>query len=128
MRGAYFSRSPAFGRLLHRQMTIRDRALLVAAMSALGILGTYAGIPVGGALANSRLVGEMVAGLLGGPIVGLLVGLIAGVHRYMLGGFTALSCALAAVAIGVLGGAVQRRTGPASSPGRWRSWSGRQAR
>ncbi|MGE5672608.1 MAG: LytS/YhcK type 5TM receptor domain-containing protein, partial [Mycobacterium leprae] len=102
------SRWGAFGRLLARKMTRRDRLLLSVALGLLGILGTYGGIPVAGALANSRVVGIMVAGLLGGPWVGLGAGLIAGLHRYMLGGFTASACAVAALVEGALGGLVRQ--------------------
>ncbi|OAT81302.1 sensor histidine kinase [Desulfotomaculum copahuensis] len=103
------SRTAAFQRILSRQLTGRDRLLLVLACGGLGIAGTYAGISIHGALANSRVIGVMVAGLLGGPLIGFAAGLVAGVHRYLLGGFTAFSCALAAVAEGTLGGLVQHR-------------------
>jgi two-component system sensor histidine kinase LytS len=106
-----FSRSGAFGRVLSRELTLRDRVLMALALGLMGIVGTYAGVPVGGALANSRIVGVMVAGLLGGPLVGAGAGLVAGIHRYWIGGFTAFSCALAAVLEGLLGGLVQRRCG-----------------
>ena len=108
------SRMPALGRILSRQLTPRDKLLLTLALGGMGIVGTYAAMPIHGALANSRVVGVMVAGLLGGPLVGAGAGLIAGVHRYLLGGFTAFSCALAAVAEGALGGLVQHyyRRGP----------------
>ncbi|OIQ09016.1 sensor histidine kinase YehU [Moorella thermoacetica] len=101
------SRTPALGRILSRQLTNRDRLLLVLVLGGMGIVGTYAGIPIHGALANSRVVGVMVAGLLGGPFVGAGAGLIAGTHRYLMGGFTAFACGLAAVAEGTLGGLVQ---------------------
>ncbi|NHM27592.1 GAF domain-containing protein [Desulfofundulus sp. TPOSR] len=108
------SRMPALGRILSRQLTPRDKLLLTLALGGMGIVGTYAAVPIHGALANSRVVGVMVAGLLGGPLVGAGAGLIAGIHRYLLGGFTAFSCALAAVAEGALGGLVQHyyRRGP----------------
>ncbi|EGD49902.1 signal transduction histidine kinase, LytS [Thermoanaerobacter ethanolicus JW 200] len=48
----------------------------------IGIAGTYVGVPIKDAIANSRVVGPMVAGLIGGPLVGLGAGLIAGVHRF----------------------------------------------
>ncbi|WP_027356518.1 sensor histidine kinase [Desulfofundulus thermocisternus] len=108
------SRTPALGRILSRQLTPRDKLLLTIALGGMGIIGTYAAIPIHDALANSRVVGVMVAGLLGGPVVGAGAGLIAGIHRYLLGGFTAFSCALAAVLEGILGGLVQHyyRRGP----------------
>ncbi|RDV83653.1 sensor histidine kinase [Ammonifex thiophilus] len=101
------SRMPALGRILSRQPSPRDKLLLTLVMGGLGILGTYAAVPIHGALANSRVVGVMVAGLLGGPLVGAGAGLIAGVHRYFLGGFTAFACGLAAVVEGTLGGLVR---------------------
>lgn len=112
------SRTPALGRILSRQLTARDKLLLTLVFGFMGILGTYAAIPVHGALANSRVVGVMVAGLLGGPLVGAGAGLIAGVHRYFIGGFTAFSCGLAAVLEGTLGGLVQHyyRRGPIPWP------------
>ena len=102
------SRTPALGRILSRQLTTRDRVLLILVLGGMGIVGTYAGIPIHGALANSRVVGIMVAGLLGGPLVGAGAGLVAGIHRYYIGGFTAFSCGLAAVVEGTLGGLIQR--------------------
>ena len=50
----------------------------------------------------------MIAGLLGGPIVGLGAGLIGGIHRYFLGGFTAIPCALATVIAGLAGGIIYK--------------------
>ena len=73
---------------------------------AVAIMGTHLGVEVQGALANSRAVGAVLAGLYGGPLVGFGVGLVAGLERYSLGGFTNLACALSTVVEGVLGGAV----------------------
>jgi sigma-B regulation protein RsbU (phosphoserine phosphatase) len=50
----------------------------------------------------------MIAGLLGGPIVGLGAGLIGGIHRYFLGGFTCIPCALATVIAGLAGGIIYK--------------------
>lgn len=112
------SRTAFFQRILYKQLTGRDRLILALTGGGLGIVGTYAGISIHGALANSRVIGVMVAGLLGGPLVGFTAGLLAGVHRYLLGGFTAFSCALAAVAEGTMGGLVQQhyRRSPVSWP------------
>ncbi len=76
-----------------------------------GIIGTYSGvtfhpeslilqritfgIPEDAAIANFRVIGVVLAGLFGGYKVGLGAGLIAGVHRMLLGGFTAFSCGIA---------------------------------
>ncbi|MCV5990804.1 sensor histidine kinase, partial [Escherichia coli] len=40
----------------------------------------------------------------GGPVVGFAVGLTGGIHRYSLGGFTDLACAISTTAEGVIGG------------------------
>lgn len=89
-----------------------------------GIIGTYTGIPINPssssflwvpaisgigleeALANSRVVGVAVGGLLGGPWVGLGAGLIAGIHRASLGGFTGLACGISTVVEGLIAGGI----------------------
>ncbi|TLS36001.1 sensor histidine kinase [Pseudalkalibacillus caeni] len=86
-----------------------------------GIIGTYTGLTFNAdtaqfdpwavdlgsdeAIANSRVIGIVIAGLLGGYKVGIGAGLIAGVHRLTLGGFTGLACGLAAVVAGMISGA-----------------------
>ena len=85
------------------------------------ILQTYAVSatqPITGAslLLNPRLALDQTAerrsavlgGIVGGPVVGLLVGLTGGIHRYSLGGFTALACTFSTIAEGLLGGLVHR--------------------
>lgn len=85
-----------------------------------GIIGTYTGLTLSTeslefnrwvnsvgeeeAIANSRVIGVVLAGLLGGWRIGLGAGLVAGIHRFALGGFTALSCGLATVIAGLLAG------------------------
>ena len=67
-------------------------------------MGTYLGIIIMDAYANIRGIGAMLGGLLGGPIVGVGAGLIGGIHRYSLGGFTALACAVGTTTSGLIGG------------------------
>ncbi len=94
-----------------------------------GIVGTYTGIsirpstqsflwaphvdPMGfdEALANSRVVGVAIGGLLGGPWVGLGAGLIAGIHRAFLGGFTGLACGISTITEGLIAGLVYYKLG-----------------
>lgn len=97
-----------FRRMIYRQGSLGERATIAIAFGLIGILGTYFGIPVGDALANSRVIGVMAAGLIGGPVMGVSAGLIAGGHRYLLGGFTAFSCGIANVCEGLLAGMVHR--------------------
>ncbi|MBS4021750.1 MAG: sensor histidine kinase [Dethiobacter sp.] len=120
------TRVPLVRRLIDREQTeFKERVFLVVIFGLFGILGTYTGIPVqsaqelapiyGGpvtqqqALANSRVVGIFVAGLLGGPYIGLGAGLLAGIHRYSLGGFTGFSCGLATAVEGLLAGIIGRK-------------------
>ncbi|WP_243454396.1 LytS/YhcK type 5TM receptor domain-containing protein [Desulfosporosinus fructosivorans] len=94
-----------------------------------GIVGTYTGISIRPstsaflwiprveaigfeeALANSRVVGVVIGGLLGGPWVGLGAGLIAGIHRTLLGGFTGLACGISTVTAGLFAGLVYLKVG-----------------
>ncbi|WP_127484215.1 LytS/YhcK type 5TM receptor domain-containing protein [Paenibacillus ehimensis] len=107
----------------------------VVFFSLYAILGTYSGVTVTpysyqpapwigevsptAAIANSRSIGVVIAGLLGGVKSGLIVGVIAGLHRYSLGGFVAVACMLAPVAQGIMAGlfrnAVKRRFRHAAS-------------
>jgi len=103
--GAYFfTQSTIFKNLFARKFSLKDKLLMILFFSIISIVGTYLGIPIKGALANTRAVGAIVAGLLGGPVVGLGAGLIAGTHRYLLGGYTAFACGLATVIEGFLAG------------------------
>lgn len=102
------SQTAIFRRLIYNSARVQDRVALIVIFGLIGIAGTYAGIPVNGALANSRVVGVMAAGLVGGPVMGVAAGVIAGGHRYFMGGFTALSCALANICEGLLAGMVHR--------------------
>lgn len=84
---------------------------LVGIFATLSIIGTYHGIPVEDALANTRLVGTLIGGIMGGPWVGGTVGLISGTHRYLLGGFTAEVCGISAVIGGLMAGFARQRLG-----------------
>tara|TARA_Y100001956_G_C4129236_1_gene192446 strand:- start:5988 stop:7508 length:1521 start_codon:yes stop_codon:yes gene_type:complete len=67
-------------------------------------MGTYFGLQINDAIANTRAIGAVMGGLFGGPIVGFLVGLTGGIHRYTLGGFTDLACTISTTAEGLIGG------------------------
>ena len=83
-----------------------DIFILLLFFSGIGILGTYTGIPIMGALANARVVGVFVGGLLGGPLVGVGSGLVAGFHRWSIdiGGFTSVACMVSTITEGVIAG------------------------
>lgn len=98
---------PQFQNLvMEENIGLKGKVLLAIIFGLFGILATYNGFPVEGAIANARVVGVISGGLIGGPIVGIGAGLIAGVHRYAIdiGGFTALACGVATVVEGIIGG------------------------
>jgi two-component system LytT family sensor kinase len=101
-----FSKSPAFRPLTGETLRVKHKILLYFIFSAFSILGTYFGLPVQDAIANTRAIGAVLAGLIGGPLLGTTVGLTGGLHRYALGGFTAFSCGVSTTAEGLLGGLV----------------------
>ena len=98
------SRTKLFRRMLRGKANTHEKIFLVLLFGGIGIAGTYTGIDIKGALANSRVIGVAVGGLLGGPLVGIAAGLMAGGHRVLLGGFTAIACGIATIVEGAIAG------------------------
>ncbi|WP_058913854.1 sensor histidine kinase [Entomohabitans teleogrylli] len=90
------------------QVTVRlpHKLLCYVTFSIFCIMGTYFGLHIEDSIANTRAIGAVMGGLLGGPLVGGLVGLTGGLHRYSMGGMTALSCMISTIVEGLLGGLV----------------------
>lgn len=88
------------------QVTVRlpHKLLCYITFSVFCIMGTYFGLHIEDSIANTRAIGAVMGGLLGGPLVGGLVGLTGGLHRYSMGGMTALSCMVSTITEGLLGG------------------------
>ncbi len=122
------TRSVSFRNIIDHKMDKSARIKLAILFGVFGIIGTYTGIAVrpenqgiwltnlvhlnlNEAIANSRVVGVVIAGLLGGPSVGLIAGLIAAIHRMLLGGFTGLACGISTVSEGLLAGFVYKKLG-----------------
>lgn len=101
-----YCKSPAFKPLTIEILRIRDKIYLFFFFSAISMMGTYLGLPVHDALANTRAIGPVLAGIIGGPILGTAVGFVGGLHRFFFGGFTALSCGLSTTTEGLIGGLV----------------------
>lgn len=101
-----YSKSPAFRPLTIESLKLRHKFYLYFFFSAISLMGTYLGLPVQDALANTRAIGPVLAGIIGGPVLGTLVGFTGGLHRYFFGGFTALSCGLSTTVEGLIGGIV----------------------
>ena len=104
-----FSKSPLLRPLANYSVRLPHKVLIYVISSCFCILGTYVGLDIDDAIANTRAVGAVLGGLLGGPLVGFLVGLTGGLHRYTLGGFTDLACAISTTCEGLLGGLVHWR-------------------
>ncbi|MFE5318727.1 LytS/YhcK type 5TM receptor domain-containing protein [Paenibacillus sp. NPDC056579] len=115
-----FSRSKWMRSYMSYQGDRRNHWRFLIFFSLYSILGTYSGVTVSqydykpapwigyvsptAAIANSRTVGVVIAGLLGGVRSGFIVGAVAGLHRYSLGGFVAVACMIAPMLQGILGG------------------------
>lgn len=91
---------------LSHQSTSSSRIVLILLFGLMGILSTYTGIRVNGAIANTRVISVMIAGIIGGPQVGFLVGIAAGVHRFLIDmhGLTGLACCISTILEGILAG------------------------
>ncbi|RLQ93353.1 sensor histidine kinase [Falsibacillus albus] len=110
--------------LYQKELNKKHQYIAIIFFGFFGIIGTYtgvafntdsleynrwaAGLSSDEAIANSRVIGVVIAGLLGGYKVGIGAGLIAGLHRLSLGGFTAEACGLATIFAGVISGAFHR--------------------
>lgn len=79
-------------------------------LGLLAICGTYMGTKMpDGTIINVRELSIMIAGVAGGPISGVIAGLIGGIHRFTVGGATALPCTVSTILIGVIAGLVSTR-------------------
>ena len=88
-----------------------DKLVLGSIFGIISAAGNWIGIPVHGAIANTRIVGAIVGGLVGGPLVGLIAGLIGAFARYFMGGFTVWPAVLSNVIVGVFSGFVHAKYG-----------------
>ena len=100
------SKTPLFMPLTTVSGHLSQRFACYVLFSLFCILGTYFGLAIENAIANTRAIGAVMGGLLGGPLVGFAVGLTGGIHRYTMGGFTDTACALSTTAEGLLGGLI----------------------
>ncbi|GHH96910.1 sensor histidine kinase [Neobacillus kokaensis] len=120
------TRFPFFRSMIYQdQLNRKQQILAILFFGFFGIIGTYSGLTLSTnslqfnkwtsgltgdeAIANSRVIGVVLAGLLGGYRVGIGAGLLAGIHRFTLGGFTALSCGTATIISGILAGLFYRK-------------------
>lgn len=101
------TRTRAFSAMMKKQaMNWQQQACLILVFGVFSIFGTLSGIDINGAIANIRDLGPAIAGLVGGPLVGIGAGLIGGIHRYSMGGITALPCSISTVLAGLAAGLI----------------------
>jgi two-component system LytT family sensor kinase len=98
------SKTPLFLPLLNINYRLENRLNCYVIFSLFCVLGTYLGLQINDAIANTRAIGAVMGGLFGGPLVGTLVGFTGGIHRYSLGGFTDVACAISTTTEGLIGG------------------------
>lgn len=98
------SKTPLFKLFTEASTRLPHKIFLYLVFSSFCIMATYFGEQTHGAIANTRAMGAVLGGLLGGPTTGLLVGLTGGLHRYSLGGFTDLACAVSTTLEGLSAG------------------------
>lgn len=116
------SQMKSFRQIVHGEHKRKEQFLMIILFGIFGIISNYTGIEIhnseitranwisevnsDNAIANTRVMGVVIGGLLGGPAVGFGSGLIASIHRLTLGGFTAIACAISTLLAGVIAGYV----------------------
>lgn len=103
------TRTRAFTPIMKKQaLNYKQQVYLVFVFGVFSIYGTLSGIEINSAIANIRDLGPAIAGLIGGPLVGIGAGLIGGIHRYSMGGLTAIPCSLSTILAGLAGGLIYK--------------------
>ncbi len=105
-----WSRLDLFKTTKSKKANIATKISIGILLGLLAIFGTYEGVKLSnGTIINVRELAGMIGGLAGGPVGGTIAGVIGGIHRYTVGGATALSCAISTIGIGVVAGLVSTR-------------------
>ncbi len=99
----------AFGKL---NRWIKNTVIGVV-FGCLAIVGTEFGVPIDGAVVNTRDASVLAAGLIFSPSSGILAGIIGGVERYFAvywggGTYTQLACSISTVLAGFIGAVLRR--------------------
>lgn len=100
--GFILAHTKLFRQALQNQDGYKGKAILISIFSLFSIISNYTGIEIqrnmivnndwvftidpSGSIANTRILGVEIGGLLGGPFVGAGIGILAGLHRFSLGG------------------------------------------
>ncbi|WMJ80491.1 sensor histidine kinase [Clostridium sp. MB40-C1] len=113
------SQSRSFKKIIQKdKFTNKDLLILSVIFGCFGILGTYVGTEVNGAIANTRIIGVMAGGILCGPFVGALAGMIAGAHRFAIGfgTITTIPCTIVTIVSGIVSGVIYKNS---NNKNRW---------
>lgn len=106
------SNLPIFKKIIQKDAFKKsDLLILFVIFAVFGIISTYTGTNVFGAIANTRIIGVMTGGIICGPFVGIVSGIIAGVHRFLydIGGITSLPCAISTILTGFLSALIHKK-------------------
>jgi len=109
----FVSRIGSFKKIVQKdKFKKRDLLILSMIFGTFGILGTYTGTDVNGAVANTRIIGVMAGGILCGPYVGILAGVIAGMHRLLIdtGGITSIPCTITTIVSGIVASIIYKKS------------------
>jgi two-component system LytT family sensor kinase len=109
----FVSRIGSFKKIVQKDKFKKiDLIVLSVIFGAFGILGTYTGTEVNGAIANTRIIGIMAGGILCGPFVGILAGIIAGTHRLLVdvGGITSIPCTITTIISGIVASLIYKKS------------------
>ncbi|MCF1426898.1 MAG: sensor histidine kinase [Shewanella sp.] len=102
------SKTPLFKLFTEEAPRFPHKLFIYFVFSGFCIMATYFGEQTHDAIANTRAMGAVLGGLLGGPVTGLLVGLTGGLHRYSIGGFTDVACAISTTLEGLCAGLISQ--------------------
>lgn len=105
------SKNRAFKKfMIKEQFSNGDYLILSIIFGGLGILGTYMGVNIEGAIANTRIMPVIAGGILCGPVVGVTSGIIAGLHRFLINptGVTTIQCTVITILGGIAGGYIYK--------------------
>jgi LytS/YehU family sensor histidine kinase len=104
-----FSNLTFFKTLITKKVLISKLTIGIV-LGLLAIYGTLMGTKLeNGTIINVRELAAMIAGVAGGPVAGLIAGLMGGLHRYTVGGATALPCTISTILIGVIAGLISTK-------------------
>lgn len=107
------TQSTSFKKIIHKDRFGRMELIILSIIfGCFGILGTYIGTEINGAIANTRMIGVMAGGILCGPFVGSVAGVIAGVHRFIVGfrGITTVPCTIVTIISGIVSGILYKKS------------------